>query len=115
MDMERFSITHTEEYKAYLKALCCMASKWVPEIRVQYARKAYEMYANETVRRIVLEYGKEAEKLDKDRLRSFEFCSEHDDFGPNHLEDSCLIHAGDYAQTVFMLFDIKLSGEEKTA
>lgn len=111
MDMERFRITHTEEYKAYLKALCRMASKWVPEIRVQYARKAYEMYADETVRRIVLEYGKEVEKLDEDRLRDFRFVSENPDFGPNHLEDSCLNHSGDYAQTVFMLFDIKLSGK----
>lgn len=113
MDMERYRITHTEEYRDYLRALCRMASRWVPEIRLQYARKAYEMYANETVRRIVLEYGKEAVKLDADRLFYFELASENEDSDEVSVRDSCLNQAEHYAQTIFMLFDIKLSGEEK--
>lgn len=101
------SITLSEEYNAYLKALCRLASQWVCKIRKQFADKAYEMYQNETVRKIVLEYGKEVEELEKTRLRDFSFVAEHPDFGEAHLKDDCLNNASAYAKTVWMLFGIE--------
>ena len=105
--VEELKIMHSEEYKAYMKALCRLASQYVSRIRVQFAEKAFNMYQNETIRRLVLAYGEEAEKLDADRLRDFSFVSEHISFDENHLEDSCLNHAGDYGQSIFFLFDIQ--------
>lgn len=110
MREQDYKITHSDEYKEYMKALCRLACVYVSEIRVQFADKAYEMYQNETVRRIVLEYGKEAEKLDEDRLRSFRHISE---YGPTDygMPDTCLSNAEHYAKTIYMLFDIKWGKE----
>ena len=54
---ERFEIVHCAEYKAYVKALCHLASQYIPEIRRQFAAKAVELFQNETIRRLVLAYG----------------------------------------------------------
>lgn len=110
MREQNYKITRTEEYKNYMKALCRLACQYVSEIRVQFADKAYDMYQNETVRKIVLEYGKEAEKLDEDRLRSFRHVSE---YGPTDygMPDTCLSNAEHYAKTIYMLFDIKWGKE----
>lgn len=106
MREQDYKITRTEEYKSYMKALCRLAFQYVSEIRVQFADKAYEMYQNETIRMIVLEYGKEAERLDKDRLFDFTHISE---FGPRDygMPDTCLNNARHYAATIYMLFDIQ--------
>ena len=119
-ELNRLRIRNSEEYKTYMKALCRMASRWVPEIQIQYAQKAFEKYQDESIRKLVLAYGEEAEKLDEDRFR--DFCSADRYFDDNffeeynvdpktYLKDSCLIHASEYAQAVFFLFDIKLKGE----
>lgn len=97
-------ITHSEEYETYLRALCHLASNWVSRIRVQFAEKAYEMYQDKTVRKIVLEYGKEIEKLEQDRFEDFRFTSK---YGAKSLEDSCLNDAKHYARTIWMLFEIE--------
>lgn len=107
MKEQDLNITQSIDYKLYLKALCRLASDYVSRIRVQFAEKAYEMYQNETVRRIVLEYGKEAEQLDEYRLRDFCHVAEFGATTPDHLNDSCLCNAKHYAATIKMLFDIQ--------
>lgn len=105
---EELKIKQSEEYKEYLKALCRWSSQFVTRIRAQYARKAFQMYQNETVRRIVLAYGEEAEDLDKHRLQDFDFIADH----PEHetaevaLEDWCLNKANSYGETIALLFEI---------
>ena len=106
-DIERYTITSTDEYKAYLKALCRIASEYVSRIRVQFAEKAFDKYQDETLRRIVLTYGEEAEKLDEQRLFDFRCVSQYGAKSPDSLDDFCLNKAAHYAQTVFMLFDIE--------
>ena len=106
-DTERFQITRTEEYKQYMKALCRLASGYVSRIRVQFAEKAFDKYQDATIRRIVLAYGEQIEKLDAQRLRDFETVSENGATTPECLEDSCLNYASDYGHTIKMLFDIK--------
>lgn len=121
MDMKKWEVRKTDEYKTYMKALCRLASRWVPEIRIQYAQKAFDMYQDETVRKLVLAYGEEWEKLDADRFHDFCRADENfdEDFYGNYnvdpktyLKDSCLIYAGEYAQALFYLFGIKLKGDE---
>ena len=104
--IETLKITQSEEYKSYLKSLCWIAEGYVSRIRVQFAQKAFEMYQNETVRKIVLAYGVEHEKLEERRLRDFTFATEHP-ANEDSLEDDCLNNARHYAQTIKMLFEIK--------
>ena len=103
---QEWKITSSEEYKEYLAALCHLASGYVSRIRVQFAEKAYEMYQNETVRRIVLAYGEEYEKLEQSRLFDFRLTSEHGAVTPECLNDDCLNNARHYGNTIKMLFDI---------
>ena len=110
---ERFATTRTEECKAYIKALCRLASAYVARIRVKFAERAYEKYADPTIRRLVLEYGKECEKLDEDRLRDFEFASEYGATTEESLNDSCLINAREYGRAIWFLFDIDDDKEGK--
>ena len=105
--IENLRITQSEEYKQYMKALCKLASGYVSRIRVQFAEKAFDKFQDATTRRIVIEYGKEAEKLEADRLRDFRHVSEFGATTPEHLNDSCLNRASDYQHTAFMLFDIE--------
>lgn len=105
LDHEKFEITHSEEYKSYLWALCRLSSVYVSEIRRKFASKAYEQYQNETVRKLVLAYGEEARKLDENRIREFEWAANY----PDHeysLEDSCLNKAGSYADAIKFFFEI---------
>lgn len=102
-----YAIINSEEYKEYLKALCKLASRWVSKIRVQFAEKAYEMYLDKTVRRIVMAYGNECDKLQKDRFREFSFASHFGATTPDQLKDTCLNNAEHYAKTLMMLFDIE--------
>lgn len=101
-----YKIKNSESYKLYLAALCKLASQYVSSIRVQFAEKAYEMYANETVRKLVLAYGLEVEGLEKDRLRSFRYVSEYGATTPEHLNDSCLNNAHNYGAAIRFLFGI---------
>ena len=97
---------YSDEYNFYLKALCRLASGYVSRIRVQFAEKAYEMYQNETVRRIVNAYGDEIEKLDESRIRDFTYTSHYGATTEDSLNDSCLNKAMAYGDTIKMLFDI---------
>ena len=106
LEGQEYEIIRSEEYKAYLKALCRYASGYVSRIRVQFAERAYEKYQDPTTRRIVLAYGEEIEKLDADRLRQFESASRYGALTEESLNDSCLIHAGAYGETIKLLFDI---------
>ena len=99
-------ITYSEEYKMYLAALCRLASHYVSRIRVQYAERAYEKYQDEPIRRLVLEYGMEIEKLERDRLRDFRHCSEFGAVTTGSLEDSCLNRAKSYGDAIHLLFNI---------
>lgn len=113
-DYEKLRTTQSEEYKAYLGALCRLASTYVPRIRHQFATRAYDKYQDASIRRLVLAYGEEARKLDADRLRVFEFASDHPDFlteypdisVETHMGDCCLNQAGKFAAAVYFLFDI---------
>jgi len=99
-------ITHSEEYKKYIEALCQLASGYVSRIRVQFAEKAYDMYQNETVRRIVLAYGDELEDLYRHRLMDFRYAADFGAVSQDSLEDFPLNHARHYGATIKMLFDI---------
>ena len=104
--IETLRITQSDEYKNYLKALCWIAEGYVSRIRVQFAQKAFEMYQNETVRKIVLAYGVEHEKLEERRLLDFTFFSEHPS-NEYSMDDDCLNNARHYEKTIKMLFEIK--------
>lgn len=106
MTLEEQKIFHSEEYAAYLETLCKIASRYISRIRVQYAAKAWEMFQNETVRRIVSEYAKELEELERHRLMDFKSASEHE-VSESHCEDWCLSKATSYADTIHLLFDIQ--------
>lgn len=101
-----YKITSSEEYKTYMKALCRLASGYVPRIRVQFAAKAYEKYQDETTRRIVLAYGEESEKHDEYLLRHFTLASEYETPEVHIVENDILNNARHYASTIKMLFDI---------
>lgn len=105
--IERLRITQSEEYKQYLSALCHLASQYVPRIRKQFALQAFGKFQDTTVRRLVLAYGVEAAKLDESRLRDFDFLSEHPEADYMSMEDSCIIHAGQYGEAIKLLFDIE--------
>ena len=107
---QSYKITSSDEYKEYMKALCRLASEYVPRIRVQFAEKAYDKYQDETTRRIVLAYGKEAENLDKYLLKEFTWASERTgnyEAFEEALKDDVLNHAKHYAATIKLLFEIK--------
>ena len=103
-DSKKFEITHSPEYKEYLAALCRLASGYVPKIRRQFAEKAFEKYSDPTLRRLVLEYGKEAKKLDASRLSDFELVAENPELYGHGLEDSCLNKAGSYGDAIKLFF-----------
>lgn len=107
-ELEILKIRHSEEYKKYTAALCRWASQFVPRIRAQYARQAFDKFQDETTRRIVLAYGEEAEKLDASRLRDFGFIADHPDWesAETSLEDFCCNNAGNYGTTIALLFNI---------
>lgn len=106
LDVEVLKVIHSDDYKAYLKALCRLASGYVSRIRVRFAEKAYEMYGNETVRKLVLAYGVEAEKLDEYRLRDFRHVSEFGGASEESLNDDCLNRARDYGKAIWFLFGL---------
>lgn len=101
-----YKITQSEEYKAYIKALCTLSSQYVTRIRAQFCIKAYEMYQDKTVRRIVLAYGEEHEKLEEYRLMKFMWESEKEEPDETFLKDDVLNKANAYGDTIKMLFDI---------
>lgn len=106
MKEQDYKITTSEEYKTYIKALCRLSSSYVSWIRVKFAEQAYDMYQNETVRKLVLEYAKEIAKLDDHRLRDFELATRRDDLRADSLEDWCLNRAGHYSETIKFFFGI---------
>lgn len=110
LDTEVFKIVHSDEYKRYLAALCRHASTYVSKIRIQFAEKAFEKYADPSIRRLVLEYGEERERLDESRLRDFKFASEYGRES-GFLEDDCLNRAKHFGEAINFLFDIKWGGE----
>ena len=99
--------THSDEYREYLTALCTLASRYVVRIRKQFCQKAYEKYQDETTRRIVLEYGKEQKKLVERRISNFIYEAAKEEPTDGFLEDDILNHAGSYAETIYMLFEIE--------
>ena len=107
MSVEELKVIHSEEYKAYIKALCLVAKEYVSRIRVQFAEKAFEMYSNETVRKIVLAYGEEYEKLEERRLSDFTHVANYGACSEESLNDDCLNNARHYGATIKMLFEIK--------
>ena len=106
MKEQDYKITQSEEYAEYMNALCRLASGYVSRIRVQFAEKAYDMYQNETVRRIVLEYGEEIQKLDEYRQKDFAYVARYGAVTPECLGDDVLNNAKHYEHTIKMLFDI---------
>ena len=102
-----FKITHSQEYKNYIDALCTLSSRYVVRIRKQFCEKAYEKYQDETTRRIVLAYGEEHEKLIESRKRNFFWESEKDEPKEDFLKDDILNNAEAYASTIYMLFEIE--------
>lgn len=107
MSVEELKTIASAEYKTYIKALCWIAEDYISRIRVQFAEKAFEMYGNETVRKIVMAYAEEHEKLEARRLRDFMNVAEHGACSEESLNDDCLNNARHYAATIKMLFEIK--------
>lgn len=107
MKDQDYSIIRSDEYKEYLTALCKLSTKWVDKIRIQYASKAYEMYQNETVRKLVLAYGKEITKLERNELYYFEQAARDEDPKVSvALMRDCLNKAEAFANTIEFLFEI---------
>lgn len=106
MNNHDYAITHSEDYRYYIQSLCWLSSGYVSKIRVKFAEKAYEMYQNETIRKLVIEYGHEYEKLQNSRLADFSYCAEYGAVTSGSLEDSCLNHSREYAQTIKFFFGI---------
>ena len=101
-------ITLSQEYKDYLAILSELSSCWVSRIRMQFARKAYNMYQDETIRKLVFAYGEEHKKREDERIRQFSFAAEWLDRDDDYLRDShCLIHDEEYRQTLYFLFEIE--------
>lgn len=109
--VDEWKTMQTEEYAAYIKALCRLASGYVSRVRVQFAEKAFEKYADPTVRKLVLAYGEEIEKLDAERLRDFAFAARYGAVTNESLEDSCLNNAREYGKAIWFLFEINLKEE----
>lgn len=114
---EILSTIQSDDYKRFTEILLHRAMTWVPRIRRQYAIKAYEMYQNPTVRKLVFAYGEEVDNLQKDLLREFRSLSEAKPTGQDpeeldfyRMEGSCLNHAGAYAQAIDLLFEIDFKG-----
>ena len=109
-DRETFEIVHTEEFKKYMTALCRLSSEYVSRIRVQFAEKAFEMYKNETIRTLVLAFGREYEKREKWRLQDFchvaEYGSGNYEQPENALKDSSITKANEYGEAIKLLFGI---------
>ena len=93
------------EYKTYILALSRLSSIYIPEIRRKFAAKANGLFENETVRKLVLAYGEEERKLEADRASNFEFAARYPE-SEYSLEDSCLNHAGSYAEAIKFFFGI---------
>ena len=106
-EVEKLTIEHSEEFASYLEALCTLASQYIVEIRVQYADKAFEMYQNETVRKLVLAYGEEVKKLRESRLSDFKWRARGPEYSVYTLEDTCLNKAHSYADAIKLFFDIQ--------
>ena len=111
--MKDYTIIRSEEYQQYMKSLCRLASIYVTRIRKQFADQAYEKYQNETIRRLVLAYGEEAERLDEYRLRWFisgasDAANDDNTEGANErwLKDDILNKASAYGEAIKLLFDI---------
>lgn len=102
-------IRTSEEYRAYIKALSRLASKYVSDIRELLARQAFEKFQDASIRRLVLEYGKEVDALDRQRLRDFTYYAEFATEGGalvGHLEDSILNRASQYEEAIKLLFGV---------
>ena len=104
---EQLGITQSAEYRTYIAALCRLASQYVPEIRQQYAARAYEIFQNESVRRLVLAYGEELERLEESRQREFLWASEPGRETTYSLEDTCLNNASHYGAAIRFFFEIQ--------
>lgn len=104
-DHEIYAITQSPEYAPYMKALCRLASSYIPKIRRKFAEQALEKFQNETIRSLVLAYGVEIEKLDTERLSDFQWAA-RPGFSCYTLEDSCLNKAGHFAETIKFFFNI---------
>jgi len=104
------TIIRSDEYKQYMKALSRLASEYVSRIRVKFAEQAFEKYQDESIRRLVLAYGREAEDLDRRRLADFTSLADHTalDLDDHHtgedLNDWPLNHAKSYADTIKFFF-----------
>ena len=103
---EKMTITLSPEYKEYTAALCRLASQFVPRIRRQFAEKAFDLYNNETLRRLVIAYGEEAKKLDEYRLREFTIVANNPEHFPHELDDDCLNRAKSYSDSIRFFFEI---------
>jgi hypothetical protein len=112
--LEDWKIMRSDEYKAYLKALCRLASGYVSRIRVKFAERAYEKFSDPTIRKLVLAYGAECDDLDKKRLSDFEYVAKYGATTEESLNDWCLNNSGHYAKAIWFLFGIddKKEGEE---
>ncbi len=101
---EIYTITTTAEYKTYINALCRLASGYIPKIRRQFAEKALVNFQNETIRKLVIAYGAECEKLDESRLRDFKMVADDPELYGHGLEDYCLNNAEHYAAAIKLFF-----------
>ena len=99
-------VTNSDEYNAYIKALCRLASHYISPVRVKFAERAYKMYGDPTVRKLVLAYGAECDELDDYRLRDFTFASKYGACTPESLNDWCLNKAKHYGEAIWFLFGI---------
>ena len=104
------TILHSDEYKQYMKALSRLASEYVSKVRVKFSERAFEKYQDESIRRLVLAYGREAEDLDRRRLADFTSLADHmalgldDHHTDEDLNDWPLNNANSYSEAIKFLF-----------
>ncbi len=104
------TIIRSDEYKQYMKALSRLSLDYVSRIRVKFAEQAFEKYQDESIRRLVLAYGTEMNKLENRLLDDFTHLAEHTALGlddhhdSESLNDWPLNKAKSYADAIKLFF-----------
>ena len=111
MDID-YKILTSEDYQKYMKGLALYSFQYVESVRRKFAVKAWEMYQNETVRKLVIAYGEEYTAREQSYIRDFCFAVEHyepekiQELNEAHFGTSCLNRAHSYGDTIKFFFGI---------
>lgn len=106
-DTEREWVCKSPEWNSYLAALEKLSVPYIASIRRKFAVRAYRMFKNEAVRRLVIEYGKEHDSNKATRRCEFFAMARDPMRNDSNLEgDSCINNASAYADAIKFMFGI---------